>query len=396
MPSLTRRGARSVTADLDRIANLFQNRFADLGIPEKIANDFSLRCDLLSDHIERYAIKLAEEQQEEDEAEEGQDKKAKKGEDEDEEAVAEEGQEKKAKKGEDKDEDEAKSDKPWEAKKAAKKGEDEEEESPNEKETAKVAGKKSEEDEEPAEEESKAGSKKKATRKSVKSAGFDANDIGEPVPGPDEILPPIEAFMKGHFTQKWFEELSGLQEAGKLGMSVNASVARLRRLANLSRLSDMCDILSFILAKIGASDLGEVKGLSADIKRMHDAAMKVKGMQIEQAATGGVTPEVMVACDKLCQAIGEVLPHLQQVIAGVDTASPTALLEFQNMVGGGSLKELVGIAASIATDAAKGASPKAAEAKKEAGKKSEDEPKEEEDEEQGKQASRSFGYDLFV
>jgi len=57
MPTpLTRRGARSVTADFDRLANLIQSELAILDIPEKIAADFALRCDLLSDHIERVAI----------------------------------------------------------------------------------------------------------------------------------------------------------------------------------------------------------------------------------------------------------------------------------------------------------------------------------------------------
>ena len=59
MAKLTRRGAANVTTDLDKIATLFQNRAAALGVPEKIAHDFAYRCDLLSDHIEKYATRLA-------------------------------------------------------------------------------------------------------------------------------------------------------------------------------------------------------------------------------------------------------------------------------------------------------------------------------------------------
>lgn len=59
MAKMTRRGAANVTTDLDKIANLFQNRAAALGVPEKIAHDFAYRCDLLSDHIEKYATRLA-------------------------------------------------------------------------------------------------------------------------------------------------------------------------------------------------------------------------------------------------------------------------------------------------------------------------------------------------
>lgn len=46
-------GARRVTATLDSLASLFQNHHASLGIPSKVAMDFALRCDLLSDSIDR-------------------------------------------------------------------------------------------------------------------------------------------------------------------------------------------------------------------------------------------------------------------------------------------------------------------------------------------------------
>ena len=62
MAKLTRRGAANVTTDLDKIASLFQNRAAALGVPSKIAHDFAYRCDLLSDHIEKYATRLAAEE----------------------------------------------------------------------------------------------------------------------------------------------------------------------------------------------------------------------------------------------------------------------------------------------------------------------------------------------
>lgn len=79
MAKLTRRGAANVTTDLDKIANLFQNRAAALGVPEKIAHDFAYRCDLLSDHIEKYANRLAaesDESEEEDTSETASKKKA--------------------------------------------------------------------------------------------------------------------------------------------------------------------------------------------------------------------------------------------------------------------------------------------------------------------------------
>lgn len=55
MAKMTQKGARSVSNTLDRVASLFQKEHATLGIPERIANDFAHRCDLLSDEIEKRA-----------------------------------------------------------------------------------------------------------------------------------------------------------------------------------------------------------------------------------------------------------------------------------------------------------------------------------------------------
>lgn len=52
MARMTKQGARQVTETLDRIANLFQTEARTMGINPKIATDFALRCDLMSDHIE--------------------------------------------------------------------------------------------------------------------------------------------------------------------------------------------------------------------------------------------------------------------------------------------------------------------------------------------------------
>jgi hypothetical protein len=52
---LTKQGALQVSNDLDRLATLFQSEAKTLGIPEKHANDFALRCDIMSDVIEKRA-----------------------------------------------------------------------------------------------------------------------------------------------------------------------------------------------------------------------------------------------------------------------------------------------------------------------------------------------------
>jgi len=52
---LSKQGALQVTRDLDRLANLFESEFGTLGISEKVAHDFGLRCDLLSREVEKTA-----------------------------------------------------------------------------------------------------------------------------------------------------------------------------------------------------------------------------------------------------------------------------------------------------------------------------------------------------
>jgi hypothetical protein len=55
MTQLTPKGAVQVSTYLDRMASLFQKEHTTLGIPEKLAVDFALRCDALADHVEKRA-----------------------------------------------------------------------------------------------------------------------------------------------------------------------------------------------------------------------------------------------------------------------------------------------------------------------------------------------------
>lgn len=52
---LTKFGALQVSHDLDRLAQLYQEESEALGVTPKIADDFAMRCDILSDHIEKRA-----------------------------------------------------------------------------------------------------------------------------------------------------------------------------------------------------------------------------------------------------------------------------------------------------------------------------------------------------
>jgi len=56
MSKLTRKGARNLTASIDRIASTIQENAALLGIDPKIAKDFAYRCDLISDAVETTAV----------------------------------------------------------------------------------------------------------------------------------------------------------------------------------------------------------------------------------------------------------------------------------------------------------------------------------------------------
>lgn len=56
MSKLTRKGARNLTAAIDRIASTIQENAALLGIDAKIATDFAYRCDLISDAVETTAV----------------------------------------------------------------------------------------------------------------------------------------------------------------------------------------------------------------------------------------------------------------------------------------------------------------------------------------------------
>ncbi len=53
--SISRKGALQVTADLDRLADLFTQEAGRLGVPVKIAEDFAARCDMLAEVVEKTA-----------------------------------------------------------------------------------------------------------------------------------------------------------------------------------------------------------------------------------------------------------------------------------------------------------------------------------------------------
>jgi chemotaxis protein histidine kinase CheA len=55
MSRITKRSAKAITTDLDRLAQLFESAHTELGVPKKVAADFAYRCDLLSDYLDKAA-----------------------------------------------------------------------------------------------------------------------------------------------------------------------------------------------------------------------------------------------------------------------------------------------------------------------------------------------------
>ena len=53
--SISKKAAKAITADLDRLAQLFERNHKVIGVPAKVAVDFAYRCDLLSDFVEKNA-----------------------------------------------------------------------------------------------------------------------------------------------------------------------------------------------------------------------------------------------------------------------------------------------------------------------------------------------------
>lgn len=384
MAHLTRKGAKSVTADLDRLADLVQHRFEVLGLPEKVAQDFAHKCDLLADHIEQHAIHLAGEAPEEEDVEV------------EEEVVAKKAARKSKRSGEEAEEPVAA---------PAKKTKKSEVPTP-----APMPGKKAPK---------KSAAAKNETGESVEpgpaNQGFDANQIGDTQSGPLEILPPVESWMSPFFSQKWFAQLRDKQQKGDIGFFVSASMARLRKLASVVGLSDVLDTLKVVHARLDASTISEVKALAAAVKRQVAVLNDLVDANLKAQATGDFDPGLLTAIEIVQNAVAEQLPYLQEVVSGTNVTSPIALLEMQRATGG--LKDLVEMGAKVVEDAVKSLSPKKetdktagddseedeAESDEQAGDESEDEEESddtagadsEEDEAESDDAASDFGYRLF-
>lgn len=340
MKKLSRRGAEAVCRDLDRIANLFEYDHVALGIPKRSAMRMYHYCDQLAEHIEKYAARHASEEEPEE----------------------------------------------------AEKSEEAEE----------TASKKSAKRNKRAEDE---------TGKSVSPIpnSFDPNILGDETNGPlDMVDPIIQPWIEDFYTNIENQELRNLMQSGALNdtaargtiltKNAKATLDKMKRraskrTASVSKLSSMENLLKMIHARVSASDLPEVKALAGDIKKQIDAVGKIRDTLLLQEATYSVDMTTMEAVSAAVQAFSDQLPYLQHVIAGVDSKSPLALMEFQKMVAGDdSVKKLVSMAATILTSAVSslksGEDTKTASSRRLAAEEESEEAEETEDEAPKKEASK--------
>ena len=171
---LTRKGARNFTETVDRVASAVQTKHGLLGIPQDVASDFALRCDLIADAVELRAAANEPLTEIDDDPE---------------------------------SKDQNKPETYESGDKSAKDGE-EDDESPDDKTGKKAAP------------EWPLQPGKDETGDSVEPAGsadphWNANAVGDQRPGPFKSEPD-EAFMAGEFTQQEFQELRDKQQAGQL------------------------------------------------------------------------------------------------------------------------------------------------------------------------------------
>ncbi len=232
---LTRPGARNLTAAIDRIASVIQERHEVLGIDPKIAQDFAYRCDLISDAVETTAVI-------------NYPKEAEK-------AVSEIG--------------------------AETKGPIYEEEADPD-----LKGQFTQQEFQELTDEVEGRSSPEGVANAKVLASFDANEIGEEVPGPLVDEPPDPQIDKDHFTQEKFHELSDLAAAGKL-----AAV-----------LSEMDEI-----REAAVSQVQGYAGFLDQVRKMDDLSAKIEELKAEiEDSTGDLLKHLKDAEKDYKKAVGEI------------------------------------------------------------------------------------------
>lgn len=183
--------------------------------------------------------------------------------------------------------------------------------------------------------------------------GFDANAVGDEVPGPVEIVePPNHSDIDDHFTQVNFQELRRLQQSGTLEANAAKGViltktARKALVACGTGLSSHLDKLKILHTKIKNSPISDAADVAPSLKKQIKSVSEVHDYLLECEAMGHGDVTVVNMANTIMQAIGEELPYLEQIAAGFDPSSPVDAYNFMKLINDGSLAELVDVATTM-------------------------------------------------
>lgn len=338
MARLTKQGALIVGEDLDKMATLIQKRYADLGIPQRIALDFAKKCDLLSDHIQRSA---------------GIDPRSKK-------ALTEYdpvkepgfnpeeiGQEKAGplvKEG-----DETYMDQHF--------TQQQNRELRERVQDGSIGPDKIVEEPQAPQPGKQAADRPFAV--AAKKADDDADEAAKPEDKPVEQAEKPEGEEKPKDDEDDEDEKDGGKKAKKA--AIDESIARLRKQADeaqVSNLGALADQLKTAAYKLDA--VGDAGAVSGALKKLVTAIDKVREVVIKAGANGfDDDPGVLEEADRVATASSEVLPYVNALAEGLyaskDGASPTAQLRAQELLdsSSGKVTKLIGLAQKIVDESAK-------------------------------------------
>lgn len=292
MSKMNKQSALKVSNQLDHIATLFENSFKSLGVPEKIAKDFSYRCDLLSDTIEQNF---------------GIDKQALDGLD----PVLEPGF--------------------------------------NPDDIGREVGGPLEDQGEHSWIDGEFSRQEHRELRDLQESG-DMSSVQE---DPRAPIPGKQANEEEEESSEESEEKS--EKEASLDSAI-ARLSKQADLSMISKCSDLRDHLKVCCIKLKESGIASVKSLSTACDKLVSALDKIKEEHIKSEALGSDSVELEIASEKACGAVEEIAPFIQRLcmsISHLDQDSPVAQFQVEEMLEQSSakLEKLVGLAVKIVADA---------------------------------------------
>jgi hypothetical protein len=133
--------------------------------------------------------------------------------------------------------------------------------------------------------------------------GFDANAIGDEVPGPLEIItPPDEPWMGGHFTQEKYVQLSEKQESGELAAAASTG-------AKFAALLDEAERMFTAAPKASPIIVQAFDGFTEQIRQLE--ALNTQALELQAQIDAAVAPLIKAkgALDKDMAKIHETLKN---------------------------------------------------------------------------------------